>query len=206
MKWIVVQGISRKSVPDLIGYGKQVAAMLQGNAWFPLPFTANASSPALLLQHVEKLSAAYSAPDTGKTKTDDIRLARNTVENDLLLIGIHIEIIANNNEEQGGVIIHSAGMKYRVHGRRKPYIFRVKNTKQEGEVKATAQRNHRDSVYTWHIKKKNESSFAEAGKTLKASFAYKKLKSGERYCFRVRTTTPRRGIDILSQVLELVVL
>jgi hypothetical protein len=207
MKWIVVQGLSRKSVPALIAYGNQVAKRLQESAWFPLPFPGGVPSPDVLQQDVAKLLAASVAPYTGKTKTDAVRLAREIVENHLFLIGYcHVANIANRDNQHGSSIIFSAGMNYRVHGKRKPYTFKVKNTKQQKAVKATAARTHRDSVYCWEIKRMYERNFREAAKTFTASYIFKELASGERYHFRVRTITPRRGIDTMSQVLELVVL
>ncbi len=207
MKWIVVQGLSRKSVPALIAYGNQVAKRLQESVWFPLPFPGGVPSPDVLQEDVAKLSAAFTAPNTGKTKTDAVKLAREIVENDLFLIGYcHVKIIASRNNEHGATIILSAGMNYRVHGKRKPYTFKVKNTKQQRAVKATAARTHRDSVYVWEIKRSYERNYREAAKTFTASYIFNELVSEERYNFRVRTITPRRGIDTMSQVLELVVL
>jgi hypothetical protein len=206
MKWIVVQGLSRKSVPDLKVYAQQVVKMMSESVWFPQPFPAGIPSLAQLQQHIDELSEAMSAPDTGKSKTNAVRLARYKIENDLFLLGRgYVASLAAGNNEKGGTIILSAGMSYRIHGKRKAYTFTVKNDKQQGCVRATAVRNHRDSVYVWQYKRSNERSFTEAAKTFTAKYIYQDLVQGERYHFRVRTVTPRRGIDLMSEVMELVV-
>jgi len=207
MKWIVVQGLSRKSTPDLYAYGKQVAEMMAKSVWFPQPFPKNVVSLEELKQHLKDLSSALAAPDTGKRKTDAITHARITVEDDLRNLGYYyVTSVARRNPKNGAVIIHSAGMNYRVHGRRPAYTFKVKNHTEKGSVKATAEWGYRDSVYVWEYKRSNARQFTQAAKTMKASYIYKGLESATRYQFRVRRITPRRSADVMSQVLELVIL
>lgn len=204
--WIVVQALARKSNPDLIYYAKQVAGMMEKSPWFTAPFPVNITSLPVLRQHIQEMETEFNKPYQGKASTSKIRAARDVVENDLFLIGNYVNGIAARNGDKGGSIILSAGMKYRVHGKRKAYIFKVINSKaQQQAVKATTERIERDAVYQWQIKKFNEARFRTVDTNFRASYNYKDLERGTKYNFRVITTL-RKGTTVTSEVLELVVI
>lgn len=204
--WIVVQGLARKSNPDLIYYAKQVAGMMEKSPWFTAPFLVGMPSPDDLKVDIHTMETALTDRNKGKLRTSELNAARDVVENDLFLIGIYVQNVAAGNGDKGGSIILSAGMKYRVHGKRKAYTFKVINSKEQQQaVKATTERIERDAVYQWQIKKFNESRFRTVDTNFRASYIYTDLERGTKYNFRVITTL-RKGTTVTGQVLELVVI
>lgn len=179
--------------------------MMEKSPWFTAPFPVNITSLPVFRQHIQEMETEFNKPYQGKASTSKISAARDVVENDLFLIGNYVKGIAARNGDKGGSIILSAGMKYRVHGKRKAYTFKVINSKEQQQaVKATAERIERDAVYQWQIKKFNETRFRTVDTNFRASYVYEHLEQATKYNFRVITTL-RKGTTVTSQVLELVV-
>jgi hypothetical protein len=208
-KWIVVQNLLRKSAAVLKEYGEEVVAMVAASPYFnaPNPTPANPML-AEITTDIDALDAAISAPGGGKTKTDNIRQAKEVVINDLELLGLYVQMIANqpDNKTIGDIIIHAGGMEYKKTGMPKPRVFAVVNSPaQQGNVIARTVKVGTRSAYEWHYKKANEVNYQVAAITVQASYTYVNLQSGNRYQFRVKTID-RQGNANLSNMLELVVL
>ena len=208
-KWIVIQKLYTKAAADLKEYAEEIVNMITASVYFnpPNPTPANPTL-AEVTDDIEILDAAISATGGGKTKTDAIRQARETVENDLDLLGLYVQIIANQpaNKTIGDIIIHAAGMEYKKTSIPKPRVFAVVNDPaQQGNVIARTVKSDKQAAYEWQFKKVNEVNYAIAQITVKASYTYTNLSSGSRYQFRVKTVDSAGNAN-MSQVLELVVL
>lgn len=208
-KWIVIQKLYKKSAAVLVEYAEEIVAMIGLSPYFnpPNPIPAN---PALaqITADISALDNAISAPGGGVTKTDAIRQAKEVVINDLELLGLYVQMIANQpaNKTIGDIIIHAAGMEFKKTSIPKPRVFAVVNSPaQQGNVIARTVKVGTRSAYEWHYKKANEANYQVAAITVQSSYIYTNLQSGNRYQFRVKTVD-RQGNANLSQVLELVVL
>ncbi|MGE0635934.1 MAG: hypothetical protein AB7G44_09480 [Bacteroidia bacterium] len=208
-KWIVVQYLLRKSAAALVEYAEEIVNMVSASPYFTAPNPAPANPTlAQITTDIAALDAAISAPGGGKTKTDNIRQAKEVVINDLDLLGLYVQMIANQpaNKTIGDIIIHAAGMEYKKSSMPKPRVFAVVNDPaQQGSVIARTVKSDKQAAYEWQFKKANEVNYAIAQITVKASYTYTNLVSGTRYQFRVKTVDAL-GNSNMSQVLELVVL
>ena len=208
-QWIVVQKLLRKSAAQLKEYAEEVVNMVTASTYFNMP-NPTPSNPTLMQvsADIAILDTAISAPGGGKTKTDAIRQAKDVVMNDLDLLGLYVQVIANQpaNKTIGDIIIHTAGMEYKKTGMPKARVFAVINSPvQQGNVIARTVRVGSRSAYEWHFKKVNEVNYQVAAITVQSSYIYQNLQSGNRYNFRVKTID-KNGNANLSSVLELVVL
>jgi hypothetical protein len=208
-KWVVTQKLKTKSAIELKEYSSQVLGMLASSIYFnppnPVPF---APSLATALSNNDALHDVLSSVNGGILKTSIIRHAKETVENDLDLLGMYVQIIANQpaNKTIGDVIIHDAGMEFKKTVQTKPRVFAViNNPVQQNSVIARTVNAGKRSAYEWQYKKANESAYTIAQITIQASFTFSKLVSGTRYHFRVKTITSKGTVN-LSNELELVVL
>ncbi len=208
-KWVVTQKLKTKSAIELKEYSSQVLGMLASSIYFnppnPVPF---APSLATAISNNDALHDALSSVNGGIIKTNAVRLAKEAVENDLDLLGMFVQIIANQpaNKTIGDVIIHDAGMDFKKTVQTKPRVFAViNNPVQQNSVIARAVNAGKRSAYEWHYKKANESAYTIAQITLQASYTLSKLISGARYHFRVKTITAKGTVNI-SNEFELVVL
>lgn len=205
-KWIVVQELRKKTVPELISYAKGVVEKMTGNAYFEAPNPTPSPSLAAILQGAETLATHFRTNGASRFKTSLVRHAKENLEMDLFLLGTsYVQAIANKNPDKAVAIIHSAGMKYRTRGSRLESHFKVKNGTEEGTAKARTKRGAPYTIYEWYCKRSNEQQYKSAGKTMKASFIYKGLLSATRYKFRVETTDNKRNTN-LSNEFELVIL
>lgn len=207
-KWIVVQTLYKKAAAVLKEYAEEVVGMVGASPYFnaPNPEPANPDL-AQITADIALLDTALSAPDTGKTKTDAIRQAKDTVVNDLEILGLYVESVAKQpaNQSIGDIIIHAAGMEYKKTGIPKARVFEVKNSpSQQNNVIARTVAVKR-GAYEWQYKKTNEVNYQVGAITIKSTYTYLNLQSGSRYNFRVKTVD-QYGNANLSQVLELVVL
>ena len=208
-KWIVIQKLYKKTAAQLVEYAEEIVAMVTAAAYFNMP-NPTPANPTLMqiTTDIGTLDAAISAPGGGKTKTDTIRQAKEVVINDLELLGLYVQMIANQpaNKTIGDIIIHAAGMEYKRTSIPKPRVFAVVNSPaQQGNIIARTVNAGTRAAYEWHYKKANEVNYQVAAITVQSSYTYVNLQSGNRYQFRVKTID-RLGNANLSQVLELVVL
>jgi hypothetical protein len=205
-KWIVVQELRKKTVPELITYAKAVVEKMTGNAYFEPPNPAPSPALADILADADNLGTEYRKHGPTKLKTSLVRHAKENLEMNLFLLGTsYVQSIANKNPDNAIAIIHSAGMKYRTRGTRLEGHFKVKNGTEEGTAKARTKRGTPYTIYEWLYKRSNEQQYKSAGKNMKASFTYTGLASATRYKFRVETTDNKRNTN-LSDELELVIL
>lgn len=208
-EWVVVQDLKTKSPAVLKEYAEEIVAMVGSSPYFnmPNPTPSNPGLPQITID-IGILDAAISAPGGGPTKTDAIREATYTVQNDLNQLGRYVATIANMliNKTIGDVIIHAAGMDFRKTGVPKARVFAVvNNPAQQGSVIARTENAGNRSIYEWQFKKANEVNYAVSKKSVKASYTYPALQAGNRYHFRVEVTDSK-GNTNMSNVLELVVL
>ena len=208
-KWVVTQKLKTKSAMELKEYSSQVLGMLASSIYFNPPnHVPFAPSLATALSNNDALHDALSSVNGGILKTNAVRLAKEAVENDLDLLGMFVQIIANQpaNKTIGDVIIHDAGMDFKKTVQTKPRVFAVINSPvQQSSVIARAVNAGKRSAYEWQYKKANESVYTVAQITIQASFTFRKLVSGTRYHFRVKTITAKGTVN-MSNELELVVL
>lgn len=208
-KWIVIQKLYTKTAAALIEYAEEIVNMVTASPYFNMP-NPTPANPTLMqiTTDIGTLDAAMSAPGGGKTKTDNIRQAKEVVINDLDLLGLYVQVIANQpaNKTIGDIIIHAAGMEYKKSSIPKARVFAVVNDPgQQGSVIARTVKSEKQAAYEWQFKKANEVNYAVAQITVKASYTYTDLVSGTRYQFRVKTVDAKGNVN-MSQVLELVVL
>jgi len=208
-KWIVIQRLYKKAAAELKEYAEEVVAMVGTAIYFNPPNTTPANPTlAEITTDIGILDTAISATETGKTKTDAVTQAQDKVVNDLDLLGLYVQGIANQpvNKTIGDVIIHAAGMEFKKTGLPKARVFSVLNSPvQKGDVIARTVNGGNRAAYEWQVKKVNEVNWAAGVITLKATFTYHELQSGNNYQFRVKTVNTK-GNTNYSNVLELVVL
>lgn len=206
--WVVAQNLQKKNPTELKEYGEEVVAMVTASPYFNMPNPAPNDPPLMTIStDIATLDAAISAIGGGVTKTDAIREAANTVENDLNQLGLFVQIAANRpvNKPIGDVIIHAAGMEYRRAALPKARVFAVMNSPvQQTDIIARTVKGGSRAAYEWQVKKANEATWPAGTITLQATFTFTGLLPGTRYQFRVRTVT--KNTNNLSNVLELVVL
>ncbi len=198
-KWKVAQHLSKLSVLQVDEHAKQVKTMMTGNP----TFTSLATAVTTLSTHITVLDTALTSAGGGKTKTDAIKVAKDTVIRDLDSLGNSVEIIANASPDTGDVIIHSAGMEFRNSALPKPRVFEVKTGKHANEIDAKTKGAQR-AIYEWRYKKDSDATYTIAGKTLQAKYTFKELISGTKYNFCVETTL-KDGTGDVSNVLDLIV-
>lgn len=208
-KWIVIQKLYKKTAAQLVEYAEEIVAMVTASAYFNMP-NPTPANPTLMqiTTDIGTLDAAISAPGGGKTKTDTIRQAKEVVINDLELLGLYVQMIANQpaNKTIGDIIIHAANMDFKKTGMPKARVFEVINSPaQQGDAIARAVSVGARAAYEWQYKRVNETNFTAAQITVKASYTFIGLTSGTKYQFRVKSINSKGNVN-LSQVFELTVL
>lgn len=204
--WVVAQNLQKKNAAALKEYGEEVVARVGNSTYFQLPNpTPNDPPLATITADLTALDTAISAVGGGVTKTDAIRDAKDTVENDLNMLGLYVQAVSNRpiNKAIGDSIIHAAGMEYRRTELPKVKGFSVINSpvQQTDVIGRTV--NVKRGAYEWQFKRFNDTAWT-GQTTLQSTFTFSNLISGTRYQFRVKTVT--KNAANFSNVLELVVL
>jgi hypothetical protein len=208
-KWIVVQNYRKKSPSEIKEIAEETVTMVGASAYFNAPNpTPNNPPLATITADIAALDTAISTPGGGPTKTDAIRQATEIVVNDLDLLGLYVQGIANMpaNKTIGDIIIHAANMDFKKTGMPKARVFEVINSPaQQGDAIARAVSVGARAAYEWQYKRVNETNFTAAQITVKASYTFIGLTSGTKYQFRVKSINSKGNVN-LSQVFELTVL
>jgi len=199
--WIVVQKLSKKSVPQLIAYGKQVTSLMKGpvpqppggpNQYFiaPNPLPANPTL-AEMNTALDALQTAFNLP-SGKDRTAAIKVAKKDVLTKIRALATYVQLVANlpANVAIGDVVILSAGMEFKKQGTRgKVEDLTVKNHPvQSGDVLANDKRFKKGTVYGWFVKKKTDINFPPSAVwySTAAEYTYTGLTSAVKYDFQVQ--------------------
>jgi len=205
--WVVTQNLQTKNPAELKEYGEERVSMIAASPYFILPNPEPNDPPlATITADIALLDTAISAVGGGITKTDAIREASNTVENDLNRLGLYVQIVANRpvNKTIGDVIIHAAGMEFKRTGLPKAKTFSVINSPVQQNDVIVRTVSIKRGAYEWQMKRTNDVNWTSVVITLQASYTFTGRQSGTRYQFRVKTIS--KNSSNMSQVLELVVL
>jgi len=179
-RWIVVLRLARQSIPEKIEFSRTVVASMKENELFgdPVPVYG------VITELTDKLQLAYeNSRDAGKEQTAFMHNVAFELDTQLSALGNYVQRIANDNAEEGGAIIYSAGMDVKRNGGSTKRTFSVKNTPYEGKVELITSAEGRAS-YIWQYSLDKE-IWETAKVTLQAKAIASGLKPAKRYYFRV---------------------
>lgn len=150
MKIQVVLGLGRCSNAQVLIDGDQYVTCMTGNPYFAAPAVTEAVTASKT--DITNLRAAINAP-VSSTKTDNVRMARDTLDRSLGVLRAKVEEVANDPsipDAKRIAIVHSAGMDTKSQTRPSRHRFTVSNTENSGVVHLTAQgcANAHDWEYT----------------------------------------------------------
>jgi len=131
------------------------------------------------------LRTALNAP-TSDTKTDNINVARETLDRNLTILAGKVESVANNPllvDDQRLGIVHSAGMQVKDQVIPKKRAFSVTNGNVEGSVHLTAAGGAKAHEWQYTSDIVNFTARVAATTTTTATTDISGLKSGSKYAF-----------------------
>jgi hypothetical protein len=187
--------LSRKSVNDLIGFGRAVHTHMDSNTFFGTPHPSLGSVDTAL---DELQTAMENAVNGGVTETA-IQNAKRVIVQDLLTeLGHYVEDTANESVNEGNeeVVITSAGMTVKGFTPAAPRVFTAKAGNLFGTIKLTAafvKRGYHEWEYT--ATPGDPDSWIEALPTTKASTVIAGLTRGMLMSFRHRAITSDGPLD-----------
>jgi hypothetical protein len=187
MKYVVVLGIGRRSVPAKVARLREVILQSTGNINLPSPIPTLATLTTLTNQ----AEAAYLKAKTGRP--DDTANMRNKVaalELALKQFAGYVEAIANKDLATAETVILSAGFKVKGRKPRQVRTFDAKPTGIPGEVKVT-HKAEPNAAYEFQISTdiSNEANWRSFALTTKSRIVKGGLEPDTRYSFRGRVIT-----------------
>lgn len=180
-RWIVILNLGKLTDTEKIEKSKEVYASMGGNAYFPSPLPPLADFNGQII----KTELSYlNSRDAGKTETDIFHNDMDELERMMLSLGNYVEIIANEHDDTGDEVIHSAAMEVKADVERDVQNLAVKNAAVKGTVKATMKAQAPRTIYLWDSRKKGTSAWIRAAETSQAKYTYIGLTSADTYEFR----------------------
>ena len=156
--------------------------------------------------NIKSLQDAQSKVRAGGLGAAKVRDAwAKKVKKDLrkLLECVQIAADAQPNPEEAAAVILSAGMSVRGKSTRVKAPFAVKQLPVSGSVQLDARALARRAVYFWEISV-DQTTWTEAGKTMRGKLVVTGLTPGRTYYFRFRALLSD-GMTDVSQVVSLIV-
>ncbi len=200
IRFIVVLGLNRLSVSNLLTFGRSVKAAMTGNANFPTP------EPTLTVLNtaINNLSNEKTAPFT-PGKTARVRQYAIELRQVLTELGYYVESVANVTPSDAVSVIESAGMRVKRSRTTPDNGFRLKTTGSNGEIEArTKSANRATFEFQTTVTPADETTYVKVYSGTRASCIARSLDSGKRYYFRVRKTD-KDGEGDWSNVLNIIV-
>jgi hypothetical protein len=183
-----------------IFYAKHIAAMMDGNPYFPSPSVPMST----LLAHIAELEAAEVATKTGVHGAAAARDAKlDDVHNDLKQLRTYIETIANQHAEDAEAVVASSGMSLKQSAGPSKADFAVQQGKVSGSVRLRVRHPGTVTSVDWQTSSDGE-HWVDAPRTVRANADIEGLTPGTRYWFRYRTLTSA-GTSDWSDALTLLV-
>jgi hypothetical protein len=169
-----------------ITYAQAIVKGMTGNAYFPAP------SPTLAV-----LTAAIADMQTAETaalaRTKGAVQSRNekraTLVSLLQQARSYVQGIADQNPENGGSIITSAGLAVKKAPNRAPRVFEVKAGTVSGQVKLIAPSAGHRSSYEWDYSTDGGKTWVALPPTIQAKTSLLGLTPGTSVQFRYRAVT-----------------
>ena len=155
------------------------------------------------IKALQDAQSKAQAAELGAAKVRDARAKK--VKKDLikLLECVQIAADAQPNADEAAAVILSAGMSVRGKSTRVKAPFAVKQLPVSGSVQLDARALARRAVYFWEISV-DQTTWTEAGKTMRGKLVVTGLTPGRTYYFRFRALLSDGMIEV-SQVVSLIV-
>ncbi len=188
-------------VPELVGYGKRVVLCMTDNPWFPSPMPSLADVAAA----VDDLESAQVTSLTRSRGTAEVRDDKVKVLVSLLKrLKAYVQGVADDNPENAGSIIESAGMNIKKKGSYAKPPFAVKPGRVKGAVRLESRSAGDRASYQWAWSVDGGKTW-QFRKTTQASTGIDGLPSGTTCLFRHRVTTVEGGEGDWSEAMEFLV-
>jgi hypothetical protein len=185
-------------VPDIVGYARMIVLRMTESPWFPSPMPSLAEVAAA----VEDLGSAQVATLTGTRGTTELRDERLEVLVSLLKrLKAYVQGVADDNPENAGSIIESAGMNVKKKGSYAKPDFVVKPGRVHGSVRLEVRSAGDTAAYEWAWSTDGGKSW-QSRTTTQTRTDIDGLPSGVACLFRHRVTTPKEGTGNWSDVVE----
>jgi hypothetical protein len=191
MKVKVVLGLGKCSNAQVLVDGDNYTTSMTGNPHFAA--TSIVEQVTATKTAVTALRAAINAP-VSSTRTDNIRMARDTVDREITTLGSKVEEVANDPsvpDSQRVEIVHSAGMDTKDQAHRSKLSFTVADTEISGTVHLTAKggANAHEWQYTSDVI--NFTGRIAAPSNTEAKINIANLKKGTEYAFFHKAIVPK---------------
>jgi hypothetical protein len=188
-------------VPELIGYTKRIVLCMTDNSWFPSPVPSLADVSSA----IEALETAHVATLPRTRGTVAFRDEQLVVLNGLLKrLKAYVQGVADDNPEQAGSIIVSAGMNIKNKGSYAKPPFKVKPGKVKGSARLEARSAGDRKTCEWAWSTDGGKTW-QIRTTTQASTDVDDLPSGTLCLFRYRVRTPKGGEGNWSDPVEFLV-
>jgi hypothetical protein len=180
-KWTAVLNLSSQSIPEKIDQAHYIVAAMEKNKdLFPTP-TPTLEVITLITKELQDLHTASRGGD--KELMAKLNAKYFDFNNELTSLANYVQTIANRDNENGDVIIISAGMDIKKMTRPAEQKFEVENTLTPGRVMLKTKGEGRAS-YIWEYSLDQE-LWMPGKTTLTSKTIFNNLKPGNRYYFRV---------------------
>ncbi len=183
MKIQIVLNLKECSNAEILIAGDHFVTDMTGNSHFTLADIV--AQVTVVKNDVTGLRTAINAP-TSDTKTDDIRVARDTLERAIKKLANKVEDLANDPatlDENRINIVHSAGMNAKNQAHPQKHKFTVANSEVSGTVNLTAQGGANANEWQYTSDVINFTNRVASPTTTKANTEIKNLKRGTEYAF-----------------------
>jgi hypothetical protein len=192
MKLKVSLGLADMTTSEKIEAARQFVTSMTGNANFTTPFP----SLTTVTNAANALEVAYNNAKVGGPEQTALMYDREeALDKELVQLGSYVEYIANGNE----AIILSANMNVKKKGQGQPFVLKVTNGADTGEVIITCP-SIPGAAYKWQIKQNPLNTTDDSGwndlKTITiAKTTVSGLSPGAKYWFRVATIIKENAGD-----------
>jgi hypothetical protein len=188
-------------VPELGAYTKRIVLCMTDNPWFPSP-TTSLADVASAEADLESAQVATLTRERGTAQVRDDKL--KVLVNLLKRLKAYVQGVADDNPENAGSIIESAGMNIKKRGSYAKPPFKVKPGKVKGSARPEARSAGDNAVYEWGWSIDGGKTWRTRS-TKQASTDVDGLPSGQTCLFRLRVTTVKGGQGNWSETVEFLV-
>jgi hypothetical protein len=185
---IVVLGLPKTRIAELIRYARAVVAMVTGNPDFP----TTTPTVAVLTAQTDALEAAETATRNRVPGAAQDRNAKaSTLKASLRILRADVERVANANPSRAGAIVTAAGMHVLVPVVRVVSDLAATRGAASGSVLLRTRSAGSKASYEWQMSLDGEKTWVSLPSTLVARTVVNGLTVGQVVGFRVRAATTK---------------
>ena len=197
MKRILAAVYPPENTGALVILATAIVDKIDGNAHFPNPVPA-------LAKVKEAIDALQEAEVVSQSRTRGTKEARNEARTKLssLLTRLraHVQGVADDDPDNAGSIIESAGMSVQPKGPRAKPLLTARKGSVQGTVVLAAKAAAKVATYLWQMSDDGGRTWTDLPSTIQAKTKVSSLVPGRTYSFRYRALTRRGTSDAVDPV------